>query len=108
MCKAIPLEILSIMENKNDRPLVSFIVTTYNLPTTLLCECLQSVLSLSLSKEEREIIVVDDGSEVSPLNDLVELRDTSGSATRDCRKPATWVWSAHRVSSYSLSMATTT
>ena len=75
MCKAIPLEILSIMENKNDRPLVSFIVTTYNLPTTLLCECLQSILSLSLSKEEREIIVVDDGSEVSPLNDLVELRD---------------------------------
>ena len=75
MCKAIPPEILSITENKNDRPLVSFIVTTYNLPTTLLCECLQSILSLSLSKEEREIIVVDDGSEVSPLNDLVELRD---------------------------------
>ena len=75
MCKAIPLEILSIMENKNDRPLVSFIVTTYNLPTTLLCECLQSILSLSLSKEESEILIVDDGSEVSPLKDVVARRD---------------------------------
>lgn len=63
------------MQNNTDQPLVSFIVTTYNLPTALLRECLQSILALSLSKEEREIIVVDDGSEVSPLNDLVDLRD---------------------------------
>ncbi len=66
---------MATMQNKNEQPLVSFIVTTYNLPTTLLRECLQSILSLSLSKEEREIIIIDDGSEVSPLNDLVELRD---------------------------------
>lgn len=56
-------------------PLISFIVCTYNLPVSLLEQCLRSILSLSLSDEEREIILVDDGSEVSVLNDLIELRD---------------------------------
>jgi glycosyltransferase involved in cell wall biosynthesis len=41
----------------------------------MLQQCLQSILSLSLSQDEREIIVVDDGSEVSPLNDMLEMRD---------------------------------
>jgi glycosyltransferase involved in cell wall biosynthesis len=72
---AIPLDNMATMQNKNEQPLVSFIVTTYNLPTKLLRECLQSILALSLSKDEREIIVIDDGSEMSPLNDLVELQD---------------------------------
>lgn len=53
-------------------PLVSFIVTTYNLPTEYLKECLQSILQLSLNPKEREIIIVDDGSDISPLNELTE------------------------------------
>lgn len=69
------LKNMDSMQNKNEQPLVSFIVTTCNLPIPMLRECLQSILTLSLSDEEREIIVIDDGSEVSPLNDLVELRD---------------------------------
>ena len=56
-------------------PLVSFIVTTYNLPTDMLAECLRSILSMSLSKEEREIILIDDGSDLSPLDDLLDMRD---------------------------------
>ena len=52
------------------KPLVSFIVTTYNLPVTLLDECLNSILSLSLSEEEREIILIDDGSDRSPIDFL--------------------------------------
>lgn len=56
------------------KPLVSFIVTTYNLPVTLLDECLNSILSLSLSEEEREIILIDDGSERSPI-DFLSKRD---------------------------------
>lgn len=56
-------------------PLVSFIITTYNLPTDMLAECLRSILSLSLSKEEREIILIDDGSDLSPLDDLLDMRD---------------------------------
>ena len=57
------------------RPLVTFIVTYYNLPVQQLCECIDSILALSLSPAEREIILVDDGSEVSPLNALMQYGD---------------------------------
>ena len=54
------------------QPLVTFIVTYYNLPVPMLCECINSILALSLSPAEREIIVIDDGSEVSPMNGLMQ------------------------------------
>ena len=57
------------------QPLVSFIVTCYNLPTDMLCECIDSILKLSRQTAEREIIVVDDGSDVSPINDLLRYGD---------------------------------
>ena len=41
-------------------PLVSFIITTYNLPSEYLEFCLKSILQLSLNPKEREIIIVDD------------------------------------------------
>ena len=63
------------MTDNTRRPLVSFIVTCYNLPTDMLCECIDSILKLSLQPDEREIIVVDDGSEVSPMNDLLKYGD---------------------------------
>lgn len=53
-------------------PLVSFIITTYNLPTEYLVECLKSIQQLSLNNKEREIILVDDGSDICPLNNLTE------------------------------------
>ena len=61
--------------DKTRQPLVSFIVTCYNLPTDMLCECIDSILKLNLQAAEREIIVVDDGSEVSPMNDLLRYGD---------------------------------
>ena len=57
------------------RPLVSFIVTYYNLPPQLLGECLDSIMALSLDKEEREIIVIDDGSAESPLEAISDKLD---------------------------------
>ena len=57
------------------QPLVSFIVTYYNLPMQMLCECIDSILALSLRAYEREIIVVDDGSEVCPMNGLMQYAD---------------------------------
>lgn len=54
-------------------PLISFIVTTYNLPVDYLEECIKSILQLSLTPKEREIILVDDGSDVCPINDLRTL-----------------------------------
>lgn len=65
------------MENKQQEaaPLVSFIIACYNLPVKLLSECIDSILALSLSPDEREIIVVDDGSDVSLSNDLLPYGD---------------------------------
>ena len=56
-------------------PIVSFIITTYNLSLNYLKECLDSILKLSLNAKEREIILVDDGSDISPLNDLAEYQN---------------------------------
>ena len=44
-------------------PLVSFIVTYHNEPEAFVAACLESLRALSLTEEEAEIIVVDDGSE---------------------------------------------
>ena len=60
------------MNSKILQPLVSFIVTYFNQPIPMLCECINSILALSLSPEEREIIIIDDGSEVSPMNGLMQ------------------------------------
>jgi glycosyltransferase involved in cell wall biosynthesis len=53
------------------QPLVTFIVAYYNLPVQMLFECIDSILALSLKPEEREILIIDDGSEVSPMNGLM-------------------------------------
>lgn len=77
------------MQNKQDdtqiQPLVSFIVTYYEFPFQLLCECIESILALSLRPYEREIIVIDDGSSTSPLphlqqydKDIVYIRTANG------------------------------
>ena len=57
------------------KPLVSFIIPYYNLPVQLLRECIESILRLRLKSSEREMIVVDDGSDVSPVNDLSDYTD---------------------------------
>jgi glycosyltransferase involved in cell wall biosynthesis len=62
-------------QNIPSTPLISFIVTTYNLPGDMLRECLDSIICLSLTKDEREIIVVDDGSDITPLNELHDIQD---------------------------------
>lgn len=51
-------------------PLISFIITCYNIPVWMLLECIDSIITLSLRPFEREIIIVDDGSDMSPINDL--------------------------------------
>ncbi len=61
------------MENAN--PLVSFVIPVYNVPTAMLRECVESILNLSLRPFEREVIIVDDGSEESPLADLGVMAD---------------------------------
>ena len=56
-------------------PLVSFIITTYNLPIEYLTECIKSILQLSLNHKEREIILIDDGSDMAAINGVLEYQD---------------------------------
>lgn len=53
-------------------PLVSFIITIDKQPIEYIVECLNSILSLSLNAKEREIILVDRGSEDSQVAELQE------------------------------------
>lgn len=64
------------MKNDNTKhPLVSFIIPCYNLPADMVTECITSIMDLSLGDDEREIIVIDDGSERPLINDIRPLAD---------------------------------
>ena len=62
-----------IISHNNIQPLVTFIVTTYNLDAELLKECIESITRLSISIEDREIIVIDDGSDLPAINSLASI-----------------------------------
>ena len=59
-------------------PLITFVVPCYNLPSEWVCACMDSILALPLLAEEREIIVVDDGSD-TPVEE--SLRSYGSSIT---------------------------
>lgn len=61
--------------NNTSQPLISFIVTDYNIPEEMLDECLQSLFTLSLNPSEMEVILVDDGSAVSPITTMQTIED---------------------------------
>ncbi|MCD8289413.1 MAG: glycosyltransferase family 2 protein [Prevotella sp.] len=61
--------------DQTPRPMISFIITAYNLPAALLRECIGSVLAVDLTREEREIILVDDGSDIPPLSQLLDFQE---------------------------------
>ena len=53
--------------------MISFIVTTYNLEDWLLRRCLDSIVAQGMSRDQYEIIVVDDESVVSPQHVVNEF-----------------------------------
>lgn len=59
----------------SQKPLVSFIIPTYNLPSTLLMSCLDSIMKLTLDNHEREVIVIDDGSATPIITALTAYQD---------------------------------
>lgn len=66
------------MQNKHfyqNEIIVSFIIPAYNIPAVMIHECIDSILALSLRSYEREIIVIDDGSDVSLLDSLGAYKD---------------------------------
>lgn len=62
-------------QQENQKKLISFIIPAYNVPVDMLRACIESIGELSLRPFEREIIVVDDGSDESPLAALGTLAD---------------------------------
>ncbi len=58
-----------------ESPLVSFIIPSYNLPPDMLRECIESITKLTLRPIEREIILVDDGSDCCAFDLLAEYQD---------------------------------
>lgn len=64
------------MADNSTRPLVSFIITFYNEPTSMLRECIESVHMLSLSAQEREIILINDGADNDCLLALSDIKDS--------------------------------
>ena len=62
-------------DNRQGSPLVSFIITYHNEPADMLHACIESILALSLGDSEREIIIIDDGSDVSPVSFLTDCID---------------------------------
>ncbi len=56
-------------------PLVSFIIVADNCEGEKLQECLRSILQLSLNPKEREIILIDDGSDNYSLIHIAEWKD---------------------------------
>ncbi|HCD77554.1 MAG TPA: glycosyl transferase family 2 [Prevotella sp.] len=66
---------IMLQNNTSDKCLISFIVTFHNMTEELVRECIDSILNLSLRKEEREILVVDDGSDKCLLDSLSDIAD---------------------------------
>lgn len=58
-----------------NQPIVSFIIPAYNIEGNMLHECIDSILELSLSKQEREIIVIDDGSDLPAITTISDIAD---------------------------------
>lgn len=65
----------SVSYTVHNTPLVSFIINHHNTTRETFQECIESIFSLSLSDSEKEIIIVDDGSETCPLEYINEHRD---------------------------------
>ena len=76
ICKLnINFAIMNTSFDSSNSPLVSFIITCRNLPVKQITECLDSITGLSLRTQEKEIIVIDDGSDVSIIDRLEKYRD---------------------------------
>lgn len=58
-----------------DTPLISFIIIDHGGSDTALKECVESILALQLREEEREIIVVGDGTPLTEFNTTKSFAD---------------------------------
>ena len=65
------------LSKEKEKPLISFLVTAYNLPADMLRACLESILAVGLPARQRQIILVDDGSDPPAVQHLAPLLSDS-------------------------------
>lgn len=56
-------------------PLMTFVITCYDLPADMLRECVTAIFSLAFQPGEREVIVIDDGSKLPAITDIDDVKD---------------------------------
>lgn len=56
-------------------PLISFIIPYHNEPIWMLRDCLESIMAIGIERDEYEIILIDDGSDTSPVKELGDFKD---------------------------------
>ena len=86
------------------KPLITFIITTYNLPAHYLLRCIDSVFSSSLNKDEFEIVLVDDGSKSKVLPELKQYRNTIRYIIKELLVPEIQALNMQKENIFSLSM----
>lgn len=64
-----------LKNNESKRPLISFVITCHNTSTAYLRECVDSIIKLSLREDEREILLIDDGSSKCLLSEIMDIAD---------------------------------
>ncbi len=69
------MPVIDKSHSNTSEPLVSFVITTCNQPCEYLEKCIKSIVQLSLNAKEREIILIDDGSDDYPTHLLSEYSD---------------------------------
>lgn len=69
------MQVIQNVTSSDKKPLVSFIISVYNVPADMLLSCIDSILALSLRNYEREIIVIDDGSDACVLDHLDKFKN---------------------------------
>lgn len=76
-------------QDQASTPLISFVVTAYNLPAGLLSECVDSIMAVDMGGAGREVIVVDDGSDepvaaMRPGVSVIRQSHAGPGAARNC------------------------
>ena len=62
-------------QNIQEKPLMSFIITCFNTSADMLQACMKSIFDLEMESWEREVIIIDDGSEKPAINHMEEWKD---------------------------------
>lgn len=68
------MQVTPDLRQMSETPKITFIIACYEIPAAYLKQAIDSILKLSLSDHERQIILIDDGSRQTPLSILSDYQ----------------------------------